>query len=186
MDGYRYPEHIRDGILRFNYPNGVMAIMLASFFPSDAARLRKLMKAIGLISDYGERKQTARELLSYLEERYDPKETEAALREHANAVVDARTKAKEMDGPILRQAETVRRTDSHLKSLPSRSRERATWKEKLKQEKDKLRAMKEEQRGCKSDAAYNNGRFIEVRAEGKRYEKNLEILREFLADRSRL
>lgn len=184
MDGFMHPGHISDGILRFKYPNGKMAINLISFFPSDAGRLRKLLKTVDLIYIFEERRQIARELLAYLDERYDPKKTESMLRDYANAVVDLRTKEKEMDEPILRQAEIVRRTDAHLKSLPSRSRERVPWKEKLKQEKENLKAMKEKQRGYKSDAAYNNGRFTAVQAEGKRYEKNLEILREFLADRS--
>lgn len=181
MDGYRYPEHIRDGILRFNYPNGKMAINLPGFLPADAARLRKLLKTVDLIYIYEERKQIARELLTYLDERYDPKKTEAMLREYANATVDLRTKEKEMEEVILKQAETVRRTDRHLKSLPSRSRERVPWKEKLKKEKESLKALKEKQKGYKNDAAYNNGRFISVQAEGKRYERNKEIIREFLA-----
>lgn len=181
MDGFRYPEHIRDGILRFKYPNGRMAINLICFFPAEAARLRKLIKAIDLIYIYEERKQIAQELLSYLEKRYDPEKTEDMLREYANATVDLRTKEKEMEEVILKQAETVRRTDRHLKSLPSRSRERVLWKEKLKKEKESLKALKEKQKGYKNDAAYNNGRFISVQAEGKRYERNKEIIREFLA-----
>ena len=62
MDGYRYPEHIRDGILRFNYPNGKMAINLPSFLPADAARLRKLLKTVDLIYIYEERKQIDQDL----------------------------------------------------------------------------------------------------------------------------
>lgn len=182
MDGYRYSEHIRDGVLRFSYPNGKMAINLPSFFPSEAARLRKLLKTIDLVYIYEERGQIARELLAYLEERYDPKETEAVLRNYANATVDFRTKVKEIEEPIIRQAEKVRRMEEFIRTL-TRGKKRKPYKDKLKEEKEALKALKEKQRGYKGDAAFSNGRFIAVQAERKRFEKNKEIIREFLADR---
>ena len=167
-----------DGILRFTYPSGKMCIVLASFFPAGSGRLRKLLGIIGL--NWSERAQICRELLDYLESRYDWDGSEKALQEYANAVVDFRTKAKEIGEPIEKQAEKVRRMEDFIRTLP-RGKARKPYKEQLTAEKEALKDLKEKQRDYKSSASFNNGCFISRRASAKKYATDIEILRETLS-----
>lgn len=167
---------IQDGILRFSYRGdaGKMAIVLDSFFPASGKKLRILLKTIDLS---GDRFEIRRELMEWLQNRYESGRVDAKLRDYANSCVDCRTKAKEMEEPILKQAEQIRKIEDYIKSLKRGDPQKKPLREKLKAEKQKLNSLKEKQRGFEKDAKYYNGLFIKQQAAKKKAEENLEIIR---------
>jgi len=169
---------IQDGILRFSYRGdaGKMAIVLDSFFPASGKKLRILLKTIDLS---GDRYQIMQELQHWLEEQFKPSHFEGRLKEYANSCVDARTKAREMDEPILKQADQVKKLEDYIKSLRRGDPQKKPLREKLKAEKEKLKGLKEKQRGFESDARYNNGQFVKLQARRKRAKDNIAVIRDW-------
>lgn len=169
---------IQDGILRFSYRGdaGKMAIVLDSFFPASGKKLRILLKTIDLSRD---RFEIRRELMEWLQNRYESGRVDAKLRDYANSCVDCRTKAKEMEEPILKQAEQIRKIEDYIKSLKRGDPRKKPAREKLKVEKEKLKGLKEKQRYHNSSFKYYNGQFIKTRARLKKAEDNIAVIRDW-------
>lgn len=170
--------YIQDDVLRFSYRGGAgrFQIVLPAFFPAYGKNLRGLLRTIDLSAD---RYQITQELLHWLEEHYTHSQIEPQLKAYANACVDARTKAKEMEEPILKQADRVRKLEGYIKSLKRGSPAKKQYRELLKAENEKLKGLKEKKRSLEGDARYNNGQFIKLQARQKRAEDNIAIVREW-------
>lgn len=172
-----------NGILDFKYDgafyeSGHMQLVLGNFFPTTNTKVRFLMNKI-IALNITERYQIAETILAYLKSAYDPEEYTAAMKDYANNVVTLRTKAKEMQEDIDKQAAKVTRMKEYIKALPRGKKK--PYQEELKQEKEKLKVLKSKQTDLKHDAQYNNGRFIEIRAEDKRFKENIRIIEELSA-----
>lgn len=169
---------IQDGILRFSYRGnaGKMAILLDSFFPASGKNLRILLRTIELSSD---RNKIRQELMEWLQDRYAPGRIDADLKHYANTCVDCRTRAKEMQEPVDKQADQVRKIEEYIKSLKRGAPQKKPLREKLKAEKEKLKGLKEKQGSLNKDAKYYNGQFIRLQAAKKKAEDNLTMLRDW-------
>ena len=108
---------IENGICHITYPNGKMSLVMEQFFPTSAHNIRLLfLKTIAL--NWEDRQQTADDILHWLKEAHRELDAESVMKFRANKCVDQRTKAKEMQSDIDRQALKIKNLQDFIKSLP--------------------------------------------------------------------
>lgn len=169
---------IENGICHITYPNGKMSLVMDQFFPTSAHNIRLLfLKTIAL--NWEDRQQTADDILHWLKEAHRELDAESVMKFRANKCVDQRTKAKEMQSDIDRQALKIKNLQDFIKSLPRGQKK--PYQEKLKGEKEVLKGLKEKQSGLKHDAQYQNGEFIKVQALDRKFKANIELVEQLSA-----
>ena len=169
---------IENGICHITYPNGRMSLVMEQFFPTSAHNIRLLfLKTIAL--NWEDRQQTAQDILQWLKEAHRALDVDNTLRFRANTCVSQKTKAKEMQSDIDRQAAKIRKLQDFIKSLPRGQKK--PYQEKLKGEKEVLKGLKEKQSGLKHDAQYQNGEFIKVQALDRKFKANIELVEQLSA-----
>ena len=165
-----------DGVLDVDYNDysGHIRLMLDKFFPTSGRKVRLLMEqVIGL--NYEDRIEITEDILAWLGKKYGPVKYRDDMASHAAKVVELRTKASEMQADIDKQEEKIRKMKEVVKSL-AKSRKKQ-YREAIKEEKEKLRSMKTTQREMKKDASYNNGKFISLQSEDRRFKENINLIR---------
>lgn len=174
---------IENGICRIKYPDGQMLIVMDKFFPTSAHNIRVLfLKTIAL--NWEQRGNVAFDILQWLKDAHRKLDVENTLKFRANTCVTQRTKAKEMQEEIDKQAAQIEKMKVYLKEM-TRGQGKKGYREKLKAEKEKLKGLKEKQASLKRDAQYQNGEFIRVQALDRKFKANIELIEQLSAGWSR-
>ena len=169
---------IENGICHIKYPNGKMSLVMKEFFPTSAHNIRLLfLKTIAL--NWEERWQIAQDILQWLKDAHRDLDVDNTLRFRANTCVAQKTKAKEMQEDIDKQAAKIRKLQDFIKSLPRGQKK--PYQDKLKGEKETLKGLKEKQTTLKHDAQYQNGEFIRVQALDRKFKANIELIEQLSA-----
>lgn len=169
---------IENGICRIKYPDGQMLIVMDKFFPTSAHNIRVLfLKTIAL--NWEQRGNVAFDILQWLKDAHRKLDVENTLKFRANTCVTQRTKAKEMQEEIDKQALKIKNLQDFIKSLPRGQKK--PYQEKLKGEKEVLKGLKKKQSGLKRDAQYQNGKFIKVQVLDRKFKANIELVEQLSA-----
>lgn len=146
----------------FNGGRGHATIVLDKFFPTDATRLRKLLKMVD--EDYEHRDELRAIIVQHCNQRAaDLTEGKKAL---ANKAVDLHTKATEMQPEIDK-------ITGQVETLASYGRR---YQKQLKELRTQLKAKKEEQRLALSGFHDYQRKFISAENEAKKLRKNVEVV----------
>lgn len=150
----------------FNEGRGHMTIVLDKFFPTDATRLRKLLKLVD--EDYEHRDELRAIIVQHCGQR-----ASALLdgrRDPANKAVEQHTRATEMQPEIDKLTGQIERLAEYCKTKEGRA-----YREQLKELKAKLKDLK--QRQCDALASYRDYQreFVSAENRANRLKKNAEV-----------
>lgn len=158
-------------IITFSYPHGKMSINLDKFFPCEKWRIRKLLKTMFLSRDRDHISEILMKIKEHLKEQAEEATDEKILKLYANECVNLKTKAKEMEAEIEKQAAIV----DHLAALKQ--------KPELKEAKAKLGDLKGTRRELLADSKLYGAKFTEQVNLGKKYRMNLDEVKTWMEER---
>ncbi len=149
---------------------GHMTIVLDEFFPTDAARLRKLLQVID--KDYEHRDALRAAIVQHCGHRAS--ELLDGRKNLANKAVDYHTKATELQPEIDRLTGQIGSLREYIKTYCSK-RGGKGYRAQLKELKEKLKDKKEEQRNALSMYRDYQRQFVSAENKANRLKKNAEV-----------
>jgi hypothetical protein len=150
----------------FNDGRGHMTIVLDEFFPTDATRLRKLLKTID--EDYEHRDELRAIIVQHCGQR-----ASALLdgrRDLANKAIEQHTRATEMQPDIDKLTDQIKRLTEYCKAKEGRA-----YRGQLKELKAKLKDMKQRQRDALASYRDCQRKFVSAGNRANRLKKNAEV-----------
>ena len=150
----------------FNEGRGRMTIVLDKFFPTDATRLRKLLKLVD--EDYEHRDELRATIVRHCGQR-----ASALLdgrRDLANKAVEQHTRATEMQPEIDKLTGQIERLTEYCKTKEGRA-----YREQLKELKAKLKDLKQRQRDALASYRDYQREFVSAENLANRLKKNAEV-----------
>ena len=150
----------------FNEGRGHMTIVLDKFFPTDATRLRKLLKLVD--EDYEHRDELRDTIVQHCGQR-----ASALLdgrRDLANKAVEQHTRATEMQPEIDKLTGQIERLAEYCKTKEGRA-----YREQLKELKAKLKDLKQRQRDALASYRDYQREFVSAENRANRLKKNAEV-----------
>jgi len=150
----------------FNEGRGHMTIVLDKFFPTDATRLRKLLKLVD--EDYEHRDELRTIIVQHCGQR-----ASALLdgrRDLANKAVEQHTRATEMQPEIDKLTGQIERLAEYCKTKEGRA-----YREQLKELKAKLKDLKQRQRDALASYRDYQREFVSAENRANRLKKNAEV-----------
>lgn len=154
------------------WTTGGMEINPAAFFPTSAARVRKLLRVISL--DYDHQDDIRERLARYCTER--AQELLDSRRAIANDAVNNGQKVVDLQEQIDFQERQILKIQIFQKEQPKAARIMRCG-DRLKTEKAKLTALKEEQRAARSTKERKKREFAQVEKAAKQLQLNAEVIR---------
>lgn len=154
------------------WTTGGMEINPAAFFPTSAARVRKLLRVISL--DYDHQDDIRERLARYCTER--AQELLDSQRAIANDAVNNGQKVVDLQEQIDFQERQILKIQIFQKEQPKAARTMRCG-DRLKTEKAKLTALKEEQRAARSTKERKKREFAQVEKAAKQLQLNAEVIR---------
>lgn len=154
----------------FNEGRGHMTIVLDKFFPTDATRLRKLLKLVD--EDYDHRDELRAIIVQHCGQR-----ASALLdgrRDLANKAVEQHTRAAEMQPEIDKLTGQIDAVQKYIKTFCSK-RGGQGYRSQLKELKAQLKNKKEEQRSLLSAYRDYQRQFVSAENQAKKLKKNAEV-----------
>ena len=154
----------------FNEGRGHMTIVLDKFFPTDATRLRKLLKLVD--EDYDHRVELRAIIVQHCGQR-----ASALLdgrRDLANKAVEQHTRAAEMQPEINKLTGQIDAVQKYIKTFCSK-RGGQGYRSQLKELKAQLKNKKEEQRSLLSAFRDYQRQFVSAENQAKKLKKNAEV-----------
>lgn len=168
-----------DFIWEFNYPRGHMSIVADEFFPCPKRDMNLLLKTLDLNPDFSMKSKLGSELKEYLESRIRGYADREELKGLMNDAVNNRTKAKEMTDDIEKQTVVVNRLLERLKNCRDKT-ETQKCRNLLKEEREKLKGLKQTQRFLLSFARSCEVSFESRIKDAAKIRDNLETLKTYL------
>ena len=150
----------------FNEGRGHMTIVLDLFFPTDATRLRKLLKLVD--EDYEHRDELRAAIVQHCSQR-----ASALLdgrRDLANKAVEQHTRATEMQPEIDKLTGQIERLAEYCKTKEGRA-----YRAQLKELKAKLKDLKQRQRVALASYRDYQREFVSAENRANRLKKNAEV-----------
>lgn len=150
----------------FNEGRGRMTIVLDLFFPTDATRLRKLLKLVD--EDYEHRDELRATIVQHCGQR-----ASALLdgrRDLANKAVEQHTRATEMQPEIDKLTGQIERLAEYCKT-----KEGQAYRAQLKELKAKLKDLKQRQRVALASYRGYQREFVSAENRANRLKKNAEV-----------
>ena len=151
----------------FNDSRGHMTIVLDKFFPTDATRLRKLLRTVN--EDYEHRDELRAIIVQHCGQR-----ASALLdgrRDLANKALEQHTRATEMQPEIDKLTSQIERLTEYCKTKEGRA-----YREQLKELKAKLKDMKQRQRDALASYRDCQRKFVSAGNRANRLKKNAEAV----------
>ena len=142
--------------ITFHQGMGHMTVVLDAFFPTDAARLRKLLRAV-VVQHCGQRAQALMDGRSDL----------------ANQAINYHTKATELQPEIDKMARQVDTLQRYVKTYCKRGGQ--GYRQQLKELKAQLKEIKEQQRHALTLYRDYQRRFVGAEKEAEKLKKNVEV-----------
>lgn len=152
----------------FNGGKGRATIVLDKFFPTNATRLRKLLKMVD--EDYRHRDELRAAIVRHCRQRAS--DLLDGQKDLASKVVEYRTKAAEMQSDIDRLTEQAGRLQEYVKAL--KHGQSKAYREQLRRLKDKLSAEKQAQRFALASYRDCQRRFVSAENSAGKLKKNAE------------
>lgn len=150
----------------FNEGRGHMTIVLDKFFPTDATRLRKLLK---MVDEDCEHRDELRAIIV----QHCGRRASALLdgrKDLTNKAVDCHTKATEMQPEIDKLTSQIERLTEYCKTKEGRA-----YREQLKALKTKLKDKKQRQRDLLASYRDYQRQFVSAENQANRLKKNAEV-----------
>lgn len=155
-----------------------MCLDLERFFPAATGDIRKLFKkVIAIVPGVREQDEITGRILAYLDAAISEASDEKVMKGFAERAVSNHTKATEMQEDVDRQQKKVDRLKDHISTLPPS--EKKHFREKVKVEKDALKALKDRQRQYMSNYTCYKHQFDDRKKLEEKLKKNREIVLEF-------
>lgn len=167
---------IENGCCKISYPHGTMVLRMETYFPATQADIRTLFKKT--IARCENRYQIARDIQQWLIDTLNDMDADNAMHDYANRYQEAKTKAKEMQPDIDRQASMVEILEKYCRNFVPKKQVKQYQEQTIKPEKEKLKELKEKQKNLLSDARYNNGQFIRIQSQSKKFKNNICLIAE--------
>lgn len=149
----------------FNEGRGHMTIVLDKFFPTDATRLRKLLK---LVDEAECRDELRAAIVQHCGRRASA--FMDGQKDLANKAVGYHTKATELQPEIDKLAGQIERLAEYCKTKEGR-----VYREQLKELKAKLKDKKQEQRDALASYRDYQRKFVSAENQANRLKKNAEV-----------
>lgn len=146
-----------------------MTVMLDAFFPTDAARLRKLLSIID--EDYEHRDELRAVVVQHCGQR-----AQALMdgrSDLANQAINYHTKATELQPEIDKMARQVDTLQRYVKTYCKRGGQ--GYRQQLKELKAQLKEIKEQQRHALTLYRDYQRRFVGAEKEAEKLKKNVEV-----------
>lgn len=156
--------------ITYHEGRGHMTIVLDEFFPTDAARLRKLLQVID--EDYEHRDELRAAVVQHCGRRAS--ELLDGRKDLANKAVDYHTKATELQTEIDQLTGQIDRLQEYIKTYCSK-RGGKGYRAQLKELKAKLKDKKAEQRHAFSMHRDYQRQFVSAENKANRLKKNAEV-----------
>lgn len=155
--------------ITFHQGMGHMTVVLDAFFPTDAARLRKLLSIID--EDYEHRDELRAVVVQHCGQR-----AQALMdgrSDLANQAINYHTKATELQPEIDKMARQVDTLQRYVKTYCKRGGQ--GYRQQLKELKAQLKEIKEQQRHALTLYRDYQRRFVGAEKEAEKLKKNVEI-----------
>ncbi|ANU54905.1 hypothetical protein I5Q82_05490 [Acutalibacter muris] len=155
--------------ITFHQGMGHMTVMLDAFFPTDAARLRKLLSIID--EDYEHRDELRAVVVQHCGQR-----AQALMdgrSDLANQAINYHTKATELQPEIDKMARQVDTLQRYVKTYCKRGGQ--GYRQQLKELKAQLKEIKEQQRHALTLYRDYQRRFVGAEKEAEKLKKNVEV-----------
>lgn len=155
--------------ITFHQGMGHMTVVLDAFFPTDAARLRKLLSIID--EDYEHRDELRAVVVQHCGQR-----AQALMdgrSDLANQAVNYHTKATELQPEIDKMARQVDTLQRYVKTYCKRGGQ--GYRQQLKELKAQLKEIKEQQRHALTLYRDYQRRFVGAEKEAEKLKKNVEV-----------
>ena len=156
--------------ITFHQGMGHMTVVLDAFFPTDAARLRKLLSIID--EDYEHRDELRAVVVQHCGQR-----AQALMdgrSDLANQAVNYHTKATELQPEIDKMARQVDTLQKYIKTYCKRGGGQG-YRQQLKELKAQLKDIKEQQRHALTLYRDYQRRFVGAEKEAEKLKKNVEV-----------
>ena len=148
---------------------GRMTILLDRFFPTDSARVRKLLKTIN--ADYEHRDELRETVVRHCRER--AQKLMDSRRELANRLVNYRTEAEELQPRIDRLSDQTEMLQQYVATF---CKQGSCYHRQLKTLEAELKGLKDRQRSLFSMAEDCRRQFNRAGKEAERLLKNVEVI----------
>ena len=155
--------------ITFHQGMGHMTVVLDAFFPTDAARLRKLLSIID--EDYEHRDELRAVVVQHCGQR-----AQALMdgrSDLANQAINYHTKATELQPEIDKMARQVDTLQRYVKTYCKRGGQ--GYRQQLKELKAQLKDIKEQQRHALTLYRDYQRRFVGAEKEAEKLKKNVEV-----------
>lgn len=155
--------------ITFHQGMGHMTVVLDAFFPTDAARLRKLLSIID--EDYEHRDELRAVVVQHCGQR-----AQALMdgrSDLANQAINYHTKATELQPEIDKMARQVDTLQRYVKTYCKRGGQ--GYRQQLKELKAQLKEIKEQQRHALTLYRDYQRRFVGAEKEAEKLKKNVEV-----------
>ena len=155
--------------ITFHQGMGHMTVVLDAFFPTDAARLRKLLCIID--EDYEHRDELRAVVVQHCGQR-----AQALMdgrSDLANQAVNYHTKATELQPEIDKMARQVDTLQRYVKTYCKRGGQ--GYRQQLKELKAQLKEVKKQQRHALTLYRDYQRRFVGAEKEAEKLKKNVEV-----------
>ena len=155
--------------ITFHQGMGHMTVVLDAFFPTDAARLRKLLSIID--EDYEHRDELRAVVVQHCGQR-----AQALMdgrSDLANQAINYHTKATELQPEIDKMARQVDTLQRYVKTYCKRGGQ--GYRQQLKELKAQLKDIKEQQRHALTLYRDYKRRFVGAEKEAEKLKKNVEV-----------
>lgn len=170
---------IENGLCHISFPDGKMTLVMNKFFPAPQQIIRKLfLKTIAL--NWEDRCQITEEILGWLRRETNEQNVQESLNFYANAYANARTEINELFPRIERQERRVQEVKDYMTMLPRGHKkemkpELDKKKATLKELRDRLHALRQDARHCKSE-------FNKINSNVEKFKANIELIEQLTAD----
>ena len=155
--------------ITFHQGMGHMTVVLDAFFPTDAARLRKLLSIID--EDYEHRDELRAVVVQHCGQR-----AQALMdgrSDLANQAINYHTKATELQPEIDKMARQVDTLQRYVKTYCKRGGQ--GYRQQLKELKAQLKGIREQQRHALTLYRDYKRRFVGAEKEAEKLKKNVEV-----------
>ena len=155
--------------ITFHQGMGHMTVVLDAFFPTDAARLRKLLSIID--EDYEHRDELRAVVVQHCGQR-----AQALMdgrSDLANQAINYHTKATELQPEIDKMARQVDTLQKYIKTYCKRGGQ--GYRQQLKELKAQLKEVKKQQRHALTLYRDYQRRFVGAEKEAEKLKKNVEV-----------
>lgn len=157
--------------ISIRWATGYMNIDPGAFFPTSAARVRKLLRVVAL--DYEHQDDIRMQLVRHCTERAQAiMDGRKAL---ANEAVNHQQKAADLQPWINLREHRIHASQACLKEQPKKARA-LEYLARIKAEKEALKTLKAEQRGERAACEKKKREFIQAEKDAQQLRRNAEVI----------